>query len=884
MYVKDLTGQEYALRSIYTQDLELNGNQSISMSIESNKVNNLFIDDVTEMWTAFVENVGYRLTYVKKQGSGDELTVDVKGVPLFFDDFNTDRIYETYNGSMTAEVAFNQVFSDTPYTYVINDTFYAVEWQGFGDGETRLETFKRCLNRYGAEFKIVGNVIHLYKLIGRDTSFMYRYRLNASNIVKEVDATDLWTYIKGFGDFKEGEQADALLKREYMSPLATVLGKRHAPPVYNGNIKDKSTMDETIKKVVDDSLKISVSANIHDLRKQGYNLAQPELGDRTFLIDERIKLNEEVRIINIVTVKDWQGNVLDLNLTFGSESIVKRHQSNLQTAIDRINDLIGGKTKLPSSALEDAILIATNALRSAQTELLFSDNGIAAVDKDDPNLVVLLNSRGVGVSDDGGFTFRTAMTGEGINADLIVVGTMLFDRIKGGTLTLGGMDNVNGIMQVFNSDGELIADLDGDRGGFESLQIGDVISDSVVKVNTLSYDLYVDPASGSDENDGLTEETALETVQRAIDSIPKFNQGIITIRVLNKGVVGMLVRESVILYGFMGNGEITVDFGTTKTILEGWVTVTGCVNRVEVANVTIRGRSQTSGARAWSSSRVFFRNLIIYGNGIFHTGIYCTASSIEVLNCEIYELVGDEFCIRGAGTGAIIYINDCKGIGRYGLRGTGSAQFAGYGTQPQGTVAKQLLTGGSFTHASLTEDPPHEAPLPVKPTLPPKETTGNWTQSSSNTWQANSGGQWANQYNKFGTDVIQGKWSNAGPQRGLWFFGNAVRNTVNGKSIKRIRVRITRKSSGGYSSAVSAVIRPHAYASKPTSTSAPSFLGASHAVKFKWGETKWVTLPSSFHSFFANGSAYGLGLYTTSVSNTDYMRFTGNAEIEITYN
>jgi hypothetical protein len=60
-------------------------------------------------------------------------------------------------------------------------------------------------------------------------------------------------------------------------------------------------------------------------------------------------------------------------------------------------------------------------------------------------------------------------------------------------------------------------------------------------------------------------------------------------------------------------------------------------------------------------------------------------------------------------------------------------------------------------------------------------------------------------------------------------------------------------------------------------------LGTSHSVGFKWGEGKWVTLPSSFHSYFENGSAYGIGIYTTSTSNSNYMRFNTSAKIQITY-
>ncbi len=57
------------------------------------------------------------------------------------------------------------------------------------------------------------------------------------------------------------------------------------------------------------------------------------------------------------------------------------------------------------------------------TELEF-ENGILAIDKSNPNNIVLLNSAGIGISKDGGNTFNTAMTGMGMVADVITSGSL----------------------------------------------------------------------------------------------------------------------------------------------------------------------------------------------------------------------------------------------------------------------------------------------------------------------------------------------------------------------------------------------------------------------------------------------------------------------------
>lgn len=58
--------------------------------------------------------------------------------------------------------------------------------------------------------------------------------------------------------------------------------------------------------------------------------------------------------------------------------------------------------------------------------------------------------------------WSTFGTGKGFYADYIVAGTMLADRIKGGTLELGGEDNGNGIARVLNASGKEIVRLDKD--------------------------------------------------------------------------------------------------------------------------------------------------------------------------------------------------------------------------------------------------------------------------------------------------------------------------------------------------------------------------------------------------------------------------------------
>lgn len=448
MYVRDLENIEYITQITYLIEEELNGNSVFSAEIPPNKVNLTFLNRLSEMWTLVDDNeTEYKVVYLKKQGEGQTLTAEIKAVPKFYDDFDSGRVYEEYNQSFTANACFATIFNGSGYVYQLNGSYNSLQWAGFGGGATRLEMFKDALNRYGAEFKVLGKVVTIEPQIGSDLNVMYRHRLNASNIVQEVDASGFWTYAKGYGDFTEEDGwQGAKLIREYTSPLASIpgIGVRHAPPLKDGRIKLSATMDSGLKKIVNESLKISVTADIHDLTKQKYPIAQSGLGDRVFLIDERIGLDAEVRVVNRSVLRDWRGNILDVQLTFGNQDITKRYQSNLDHAAKTINDLIEGREKLPINAMAAEVANVTNMILGVTSELDITPQGLIAKDKNNPNYVVVLNSAGLGVSTDGGMTFRNAITGRGIVAERILAG-----EIKGSTLRTDSGSNYVHIEKQF---------------------------------------------------------------------------------------------------------------------------------------------------------------------------------------------------------------------------------------------------------------------------------------------------------------------------------------------------------------------------------------------------------------------------------------------------
>lgn len=476
MYVTDLEGNDFMVQATTSKENEVNGNQKFSGEIKYNKVNSLFLKKIDRLWEIYDhDDVGYKIITLNKQGVGDKLKASFTAIPLFFDYMDTNSIMDDngdhyrYDGSLTAFSAFSMIFSDTPFTFVIVDNLTTLEWQNFGGGESKLETFKRCLERYQCEFRIVGSTIYLEKQIGRDTSIQYRHKLNASNIVQEIDASAQYTAIRGYGNFGDGEDyQDAKLKRDYVSPLANILGKRYSPPFIDGRVKVQSEMDRKLKIIVDESLKVSISAGIVNLSKQGYPIDSSQVGDRVFVIDERINFNEEVRIVSQSITRDWKGNVIDASVTFGNEGLGKRHQSTINTAVKNITDVFEGRKQLPLSSLDKRVQEISDIINGNTNSVFrYTHNGVIGWNGDDSNYVTRYVGDAIGFSKDGGQTFNTAMSADlGIVADYITTGTLrsiIIDSVEiygseffgGKFTTVGGSSSVeikDGVITTYLSE------------------------------------------------------------------------------------------------------------------------------------------------------------------------------------------------------------------------------------------------------------------------------------------------------------------------------------------------------------------------------------------------------------------------------------------------
>ena len=437
MYIRDLQGNEYTLFTDFEHTDELNTNDSIRMKIPYDKNHGEFLSQTTDLEHWIIGDIiginEYRIVYSKKITKGNSFYVDIIANPEVIERLDELRLYKRYDQYITDVEFFNLVFANTPFTVMINGSSASLMWEGVGDGESKLSMFKRGIKRYGFEFKIVGNVVYLYDKIGNDTNYEFRYKLNAANIVKETDSQEFFTAIRGYGNYDQDEKdidGKALLKDTYISPLASVYGEKWAPPLRSGRIKLLSTLRKEMERIVDESLKISFSADIYDLSRQGYDYQHTFLGDRVFLVDERIKEDVEVRVVKKEVKYSAKKEIIDLKITFGTTSMTDAYKTSLQTTVKEFSEIMAGRKALPFAALDIVSRSMVSKIQNTSSELVFDTNGIHAIDKSNPNNIVTMNSSGWYLSTDGGATGKTALTAEGIVADTITTGSLLTSLVN----------------------------------------------------------------------------------------------------------------------------------------------------------------------------------------------------------------------------------------------------------------------------------------------------------------------------------------------------------------------------------------------------------------------------------------------------------------------
>ena len=126
---------------------------------------------------------------------------------------------------------------------------------------------------------------------------------------------------------------------------------------------------------------------------------------------------------------------------------------------EAMNDAVDHATEMITGGLGGNVVIGMNETTGQPEEILIMDTA----DKSTAVNVWRFNSGGLGHSSNGydGPFNDIALTADGqINANVITTGSLSANRISGGTLTLGGINNINGSLLIYSETNNLIGSWD----------------------------------------------------------------------------------------------------------------------------------------------------------------------------------------------------------------------------------------------------------------------------------------------------------------------------------------------------------------------------------------------------------------------------------------
>jgi len=456
-----------------------------------------------------------------------------------------------------------------------------------------------------------------------------------------------------------------------------------------------------------------------------------------------------------------------------------------------------------------------------------------------------------------------------LDAGNITTGFLSFNMARGGVLKLGSITDGNGILQVLSDNETVVGEINALTGAsFTTLLAGDIVSDSIVKRNYKNLSFFVDPLNGDDANTGENWTYPLRTIQAAIDRIPKYNEGAVTIQTHYSNATNM--TEEIEIDGIVGSGYITIDFQRTTNTLYGSFTLKRCKQEITFK----RGRIITAGNTGHAiladiCDSVIVQDSLIYCGGRDAYGFYVAAGYGNISNTKIYDAT--QAAITSAG-GSRVEVRNCDGNGNNrGLWVVGPSviNLPKYTTAPAGTANTFQSDGGQLW---TVEDKYTFPSAPKTETPPAPDTTYTWTATSAKSWRP-QGWRSDNGY------AYQGEWSGNGNHRGLWFFNSAdIRSKLAGKTIKRVRVYLTRRAEGGNSGNITPTFWMHSYDSVPSDMPLLAASALSNQA-FAWGSAKWVTLPLNYGTDLQSGARKGIAIYDS--DGSPYGLFNADLKLEI---
>lgn len=313
---------------------------------------------------------------------------------------------------------------------------------------------------------------------GADTDVVIRYGKNLTDIKQTTDTTKIWTGIVPYWKGTVDKQDTLVLTTNVVVYGSTVNDhpyKMVIPLDLSDEFEDAPTPNELLVKAnayISNNLQSGIPTDIDisfvalwqtDEYANVAPLQRLSLCDTITVRHENLGIDATAKIIavtyNVLTERYDKMTVGEARTSLFediSKDIKDSQPTNLvrktdmQKAIEHATDLING-------SLGGHLVFITNANGEPEEMLIMDTDNIATAVN-----VLRINQNGIGFSSHGyQGPFETAWTLDGhFVADFITTGFLSATRIKGGYLSLGGADNGNGVMHVYDASGNLLGVID----------------------------------------------------------------------------------------------------------------------------------------------------------------------------------------------------------------------------------------------------------------------------------------------------------------------------------------------------------------------------------------------------------------------------------------
>lgn len=261
--------------------------------------------------------------------------------------------------------------------------------------------------------------------------------------------------VKMRADAQEDDESKGVIICDTPAQLEAALRKRCQEQWEAGADKPQVTISVDMVMIEDTELYADVKG-----------LVEVSLGDTVHCRNNNLDIVTDARVTELEwdCVNDRILSVLLGDYQFDYISNQVSINNRIESAIREDGSVIGSQVQ----GILDAVKTQFHALRDvAQKQdvraMLFED-----LNPDSPTFgAMCLGSMGFEIAskrtaDGKDWIWSTFGTGKGFFADYIIAGTMLADRIYGGTLTIGGIDNIAGIIKVLDGNGAILTIMDKD--------------------------------------------------------------------------------------------------------------------------------------------------------------------------------------------------------------------------------------------------------------------------------------------------------------------------------------------------------------------------------------------------------------------------------------